>query len=365
MKKICIICPSLYPHLANKQYATDGGAETQLKTLGMALSKRGFDVHFFVGDYGQPDKEIFNKITVHKIPFRYRGGSNFYLLETWLRLWEVLLNLQPDFHLIKFPRDLLFPLGIFCKIMRKKTVFIGQIDNDASPEYIKKNENVFSYYLFRIGLKLTNVVVAQNNNQKVGFLKFYQKESEIIPNILTMPISKQKIKKDYILWVGNTLPKKRPHLFLELAQKLKNYRFKMIMAPTSSRPDDSFIRVRAERINNLDYIGYVPFSEISNYFQGACILVSTSEKEGFPNTFLQAWQHRTPVVSLKANPDGIIDRHNLGFHSKTIEMLVQNVEKIMEDKQLRLELGKNGKEYVDNFHSENAILTKYLDIIES
>ena len=70
MKKICIICPSLYPNIAGNKYATDGGAEAQLKTIGIALTKRGYELHFIVGDYGQPDVEVVNGTAIHKIPFR-------------------------------------------------------------------------------------------------------------------------------------------------------------------------------------------------------------------------------------------------------------------------------------------------------
>ena len=139
----------------------------------------------------------------------------------------------------------------------------------------------------------------------------------------------------------------------------------MIMAPTATVPDDSFIRNKTIDINNLDYIGYIPFVQISEYFQGACLLVSTSEKEGFPNTFLQAWQHETPVISLTVNPDGIIDTHNLGCHSKTFKNLIRDTKKLMEDNNLRSKIGRKGKEYVNNYHSESAILSKYFDIMNS
>jgi glycosyltransferase involved in cell wall biosynthesis len=305
-----------------------------------------------------------NGATLHKIPFRYRGGSNFYIFETWVKLWAKLLKLQSDIHLIKFPRDLLLPLGLFCKIKKKKTIFIGQIDNDVNPDYLKK-ENLFSYYIFRIGLNWTNLIIAQNRNQQKGFMKHYKRESIIIPNILTLPVSKKQTEKTFILWVGNTLPKKRPELFIQLAQNFPNYIFKMIVAPTDAVPDDYNIKKKAKKIDNLDYIGYVPFAEISEYFKRACLLVSTSEKEGFPNIFLQAWQHQTPVVSLSINPDGIIDTHNLGCHSKTFNTLIRDVKKIMEDNKLRFDMGINCKEYVNNYHSESVILPQYFNILIS
>jgi glycosyltransferase involved in cell wall biosynthesis len=363
MKKICIICPSLYPHLASRKLATDGGAEVQLKVLGEAFLKQGCDIHFIVGDYGQPEKEIVDEATIHKIPFRYRGGSNFYIFETWFELLKKLFKLQPDILLIKFPRDLLLPLGFFCKIMRKKTIFIGQIDNDVNPDYLKK-ENLFSYYIFRIGLKLTNLIVAQNRNQQQGFMQHYHRKSIMIANLLTLPLSKKQTEKSFILWVGNTLPKKRPELFIQLARIFPKYRFKMILAPTGSVPDDATIKKKAEEIDNLDYIGYVPFAEISEYFKGACLLVNTSEKEGFPNTFLQSWQYETPVVSLHVDPDKIIEKYQAGKISLNFDKLCEDVNTLMQDKKIRIKMGKNAKAYVTQNHSPEVIVPQYLKIIQ-
>ena len=362
MKTICIICPSLYPHLAKRKLATDGGAEVQLKALGQAFLKQGCDIHFIVGDYGQPENEIIDEATIHKIPFRYRGGSNFYIFETWFELLKKLLKMQPDILLIKFPRDLLLPLGLFCKIKRKKTIFIGQIDNDVNPDYLKK-ENLISYYIFRMGLKLTNLIVAQNRNQQQGFMERYHRKSVIIPNLLTLPLSKKQAEKSFILWVGNTLPKKRPELFIQLAKHFPEYRFKMIVAPTGAVPEDSAIKKKAKGVDNLDYIGYVPFAEISEYFKAACLLVSTSEKEGFPNTFLQSWQYETPVVSLQVDPDKIIEKYQTGTISLKFDKLCADVKALMENKTMRIKMGKNAKAYVTGNHSPEVIVPQYLKII--
>lgn len=363
MRKICIISPSVYPLLKEGTKAESaGGAEAQLRILGLAFSEQGYDVHYIVDDFGQADIERIGNVTVHKVALKYMGGPNYYVISAWLRLWRTLSKIAADVHLIKVPRDLLLVLGLFCRMFRKKLIFIGQIDTDVDPAFLKKSSNVLSYWFFRIGMKWTDYVVAQNEKQKKGFAETYRKRTRIIKNITTLPAMDKIRKEEYILWVGNSLPKKQPEKFLELAKSLPEYKFKMIMSLTSQASDDSFIRDKLSDTPNLDYLGFIPFSKIAEYYQKASIFVSTSLREGFPNTFLQAWQHRCPVVSIHVDPDGVIKKYELGRQSLTFERFCEDIRELMEDERLRAYVGENAKNYVEANHSRNIIVQQYLDL---
>ena len=363
MKKICIICPSAYPHIAEREFATNGGAENQLKTLGVAFLKKGYEVHFIVDDFGQEDIEIINKIIIHKVSLKYRGGSNYYLPLSWYRFIKTLNLIKADFHLIKIPKDLLLPLGLYSFFKRKKLIFIGQSDGDTNPDIIKQIDNIVSYWFYRTGLLFVDNVVAQNKKQQIEFKKVYSKNAQIIKSMITLPEIKQYEKKKYILWVGNSSLNKQPELFLKLAEYLPDYNFKMIMAPTSKTLSDSFIKDKLHLLPNLEYIGYVPFSKIAVYFQEAAVFISTSLREGFPNTFLQSWQYRTPVISLNIDPDNVIKNMNLGRHSKTFETLCVDVKNLMKYKKIRSQIGENAKQYIEKYHSTDTIIKQYLKIL--
>ncbi len=363
MKKICIICPSAYPHIAGKEFATAGGAENQLKTLGISFLKKGYEIHFIVDDFGQPDIEIINKIIIHKVSLKYRGGANYYLPVSWYRFIKTLNLIKADCHLIKFPKDLLLPLGLYSFLERKKVVFIGQSDGDTNPAVIKQIDNYITYWFYRTGLLFVNKIIAQNKKQQIEFKKVYNKNAKIIKSMITLPETDQYEKKKYILWVGNNSFNKQPEKFLKLAEYLPEYNFKMIMSPTAKTLSDNFITDKLHLVPNLKYIGYVPFSQIAVYFQEAAVFISTSLREGFPNTFLQSWQYKTPVISLNIDPDNIIKNMNLGRHSKTFERLCMDVKSVMEDKYVRCKIGENAKQYIKKYHSTDAIIKEYLKIL--
>ena len=87
-------------------------------------------------------------------------------------------------------------------------------------------------------------------------------------------------------------------------------------------------------------------------FAQASVFVNTTMpgREGFPNTYIQAWMHETPVVTLDCDPDEIIKTHGLGFHSSSFEKMVDDVSKLCTDKELRLSMGKRAHAYALEHH---------------
>ena len=49
-------------------------------------------------------------------------------------------------------------------------------------------------------------------------------------------------------------------------------------------------------------------NEAMQVIADAALLLCTSDEEGFPNMFTQAWASGTPIVTLKVDPDNIIEK---------------------------------------------------------
>ncbi len=116
-------------------------------------------------------------------------------------------------------------------------------------------------------------------------------------------------------------------MFVELAKRVPNVRFIMVGGNPLQR-DDFYESVleEARKIPNLEFKGFLPFGEVEKLFMRASLFVNTSEIEGFPNTFLQAWARGVPVLSTtKVNPDGLITQHRLGAVVDSLEEMVETV----------------------------------------
>lgn len=363
-KRICLISLGAYPILANHELSTQGGAEVQFAILGKKLSKYGYDVHFVVSDFGQNAFEKIDHLKIHKYTIRYTKGRRLCVLSDWINLLKILYRINASYYLIKTPRHLLFPMIFIELFLKKHVIFVGQIDEDVIKNKLKKKEGYIAYIMYCVGLKKTCFTVSQNLFQMKGFLCCFKKRNFLIKNFLSLNIKQNKIKKKYVLWVGNNHEKKHPEIFIRLAECMPDFHFVMIMSKTAQKPTDNDVVDKVVKIKNLDYKGFVPFSSIAKYFEEASIFIGTSDMEGFPNTYLQAWQARTPVVSLFVDPDSVIERYKLGRVSGNFKNLCHDVRCLMKDPQERSKIGHNCKVYVENNHDSVQLTKRYVDFFD-
>jgi glycosyltransferase involved in cell wall biosynthesis len=103
-------------------------------------------------------------------------------------------------------------------------------------------------------------------------------------------------------------------------------------------------------VGGLTYLGEKSNDQINRILGVSHILVNTSDYEGFPNTFIQAWLHEVPVVSLHVDPDNVLTRQGLGFHSGGLDRLVQDTRNLIENTDLRTRIGKKARAYALEHH---------------
>ena len=121
------------------------------------------------------------------------------------------------------------------------------------------------------------------------------------------------------------------------------------------RADDGVLHQRIEQataeLDHLSYLGELPIDEVNRRFSQADIFVNTSEVEGFPNTFIQAWLNFMPVVSLQFDPDNVLASNAVGFHAEvSFEEMLDHVRRLIEDNSLRTQMGHAAREYAQETH---------------
>ena len=110
----------------------------------------------------------------------------------------------------------------------------------------------------------------------------------------------------------------------------------------------------------------MPLEETTTLFEEAMVFVNTSHFEGFPNTFLQAAASGTPIVSWAVDPDGMLERYEMGYHAEQDwERFERCVRRLCADAALRAQMGENGRRYVEGYHHPSAIAKEYAELFLS
>jgi glycosyltransferase involved in cell wall biosynthesis len=168
-----------------------------------------------------------------------------------------------------------------------------------------------------------------------------------------------------VLWVSRFTSFKRPEIVLDIASKLPNINFIMIGPPADEQVFEE-VNLRAEELDNVQLEGFVPFSEIDRYFISADVFLNTSIEEGFPNTFLQSWAYKKPVVSLKVDPNRVFSEHEVGWVLEdTIPTAVDLLDDIADRPEYRAKVGEWAYRYFVENHSIDAIVDQYEQVFTS
>jgi glycosyltransferase involved in cell wall biosynthesis len=150
-----------------------------------------------------------------------------------------------------------------------------------------------------------------------------------------------------VLWVGNIRALKRPELLLEAARKLPQLEFHIIGGPMpGSESVYEKVRTAALEIPNVRFHGPVPYHQVGQFYERARVFAGTSEVEGFPNTYLQAWARGTPVVAF-LDPDQLIARHGMGLAVNSVAQMCAAISTLNGDPVSWLAASQRSTNYMD------------------
>jgi glycosyltransferase involved in cell wall biosynthesis len=244
------------------------------------------------------------------------------------------------------------------------TVFRLGHDSDASrSELLIPNGRAKA--LYRYGLPRMDLVLAQSELQHGLLRTNWSVDAEVVKSLVDLPPWPSREVKDIdVLWVSNLRPFKRPEMVLDLAASMPQVQVHMVGGSQPGLQDYyAALEERARGIPSLRFHGPLPYEDTTRLIARARVLINTSESEGFPNTYLQAWARGVPTIGL-FDPDGVIARHGLGAAAGSLDALRDAVSRLLADAPSREALGARCRAYVESVHGRPA-LERYADLIEN
>jgi glycosyltransferase involved in cell wall biosynthesis len=236
-------------------------------------------------------------------------------------------------------------------------------DTDCEPERLLI-PNWRGKVLYRYGLRHVDLILAQTAAQQARMLHNFGRHSRVVPSMVELSVGSCEYAQRDIdaLWVSNIRRFKRPDLALELATRSPQLRLHMI---GGSQPHEEgyfeTIRAQAARLPNVTFHGALPYEDVNAHMARARVFVNTSDAEGFPNTYLQAWARGTPVVAF-FDPDGVIARAGLGRAVHDLAQMQSAVQELLANPDAWEATSRRCLQYVSARHGSDA-LDEYVEAL--
>jgi len=337
-----------------------GGAEVQLAQFARLLRAQGWRLSVVTEAAGQ-EQDIRSPEGIRILAsYRSTGGGSVlgWVTHKWPRLWRALGKADADIYLTRAGGWLTGAVSLFARLHGRRSAFwtASRMDPD---NYTRSNGwPVHIWRLYRYGVRTSDLILTQSEEQRQSLKEVAGRDAHVVRNVWDIPAAAYPGDKSGVLWVANMRELKRPHMLLDVAERLPSIEFTMVGAKRPDAPElFEAVRARTRRLANVHFVGQVPFGEMPPYYAQAALVACTSTIEGFPNTFLQGWSSGTPVVST-VDPDGVIEQHHLGAHCDTVEAMSEAVRDILGNPEGYREMQQRCREYVKQYHSPEAVIPR-------
>lgn len=357
MKKICIISPSLKL----------GGIERALTTLSEEFLLLGYEIHFIVCLKAEHFYKLSSSIFLYEPSFKRRKATLdkvlFYpRLIGFLR--RNVKNINPDRVLVF--GDWFSPVVLLALYGKNYPVYIS--------------DRTIPNYSFRFPIPFLKKwlypksagFIAQTHRARLFKIKKFGSKLriEVIPNALPVfkdtQISRGNNHKK-ILYVGRFAWEKDPEILIRamaiLRERFSDWHLEMAGGGPLLSPMNSLVE-ELNLSNHIQFLGQV--TNVGSLYASADLLVLPSIVEGFPNTLIEGMSFGLPCVCFSDIPfEEIIQDEVDGFvvFERSALALSRKLEYIIQNDDLRLQVGLNAKESVTRFYKE-SIARRFISFLD-
>ncbi|WP_254565727.1 glycosyltransferase family 4 protein [Oscillatoria sp. HE19RPO] len=190
-------------------------------------------------------------------------------------------------------------------------------------------------------------------------------EVTILPNIINLePTEIRKSAKPTVIFLARLDPYKRPWLFVELARHFPEVDF-LVLGKAHFQGKGAWEPLNLPE--NVKLMGHVGGEEKTKIITSAWVLVNTSIHEGLAISFQEALKCETPLLSC-VNPENVVSEFGIyvgrydGTGMEGIPKFVEGLKILLENHELRIKLGKEGRKWVDKTHNQDNFKTVFSDL---
>ena len=284
---------------------------------------------------------------------------------------RIIKQLDPDIVYWRYNKKSLLTSAIICKAYRCKFVFsIAALDD------LKK----WSYYPKKFFIRFKQMVTSRINYIGFHFVDgIISLRKDFLPMVPDYPKLKRthvyncmavssavafQWEKPFVVWVAAIKKIKNPELYVEAAERLRDLPIDFLMIGKITDKSYSYLTDRGSIPPNLHYLGEKTPEAVNGILRGSLFLVHTCRPEGFSNNFIQAWLQERPTVSLCYDPDGFIEEHRIGYFSRSLDMMCEQIRQLVEDAEQRRDMGLRARRVAREFFDPETNVRRFESFFE-
>ncbi len=339
-----------------------GGAELQVALLARELVGQGHQATILAADTGLQDGVVWEGITI-RTGKRFDTGGAADSVAALPRILGILREERPDFVVVYGWTAWLYVLCHLRALIPFRLVFVCALDAEIDGGF--REDNPVRGFLFERGMRLSDARLGITEHQARLFRKKGM-SCAVTRLLLQKPTFYQGTDKPVdLLWVARCNSVKRPHLFLDLAERFPKARCRMICSVQDEALWKEVSR-RAEAMAHVEFLETAPYREIQRHFDAAAIFVNTSDREGVPNTFIHSGLGHAAILSLAVDPDGMFQQFGAGICADgNFDRLVQQAKQLLENPPALRAAQDECARFVREWHNNTANLQAFLAALPS
>jgi len=363
-QRICFVAHLAYGAMAGGDSGHIGGVEKQTSLMARWLAKRGYQVSMLTCDEGQEDSIEIGGVRVFKMCRKEAGikGLRFFWPK-WTSLIAAMNRADADVYYQNCGEYVTGQVALWCRRHGRKFVYSVANDPDCDSK-LPEMHTVRERTLYRYGLKHADQIIVQTKKQKDMLRINFGRDSVVIPMPCPGPsdedytgLEQERNSSSRVLWIGRICEQKRPDRLLDLAEACLDLHFDLV-GPTG---DSEYARVvceRAKHTANVTLHGPATRERVSEFYKKARIMCCTSDFEGFPNTFLEAWSYGLPMVST-FDPDNLIVENELGIVARDVKGLASGIRTLLGDSQLWRQASEAARRYYLENNTIDSVMPRF------
>lgn len=353
MTRVCLVLPAHWG-------ASKGGAEYQAHCLAEYLNERGYEVVYLA-------RFVPAKTDAYAYQIRSFGGRRYVRSLRWgmladaPALYRALREVDPDVLIQVVASAYTGIVARYANARGRPMIWYlaSDMDIEDTPNLgVRGPARFLDRLAFDFGVRHADHIIAQTRRQAERMQQTIGRSAAaVVPNFHPESAAAEPPANEFnAIWVANMKPLKRPELFIHLAAELTQTDIRFLMA---GRQDSSAwsnsLRAEIDRLDNLEYLGELELEAVNGWISRSHVLVSTSEYEGLPNTFIQAWMRGVPTLSIGVDPDGVMAEHGIGYCARDYEDLRDALIRLREDDQARRDMGRRARRFaLETYSMRNA-----------